>query len=46
MKADFALVLPALLRKRIVHFAEDDNGIQCIVVIGSNGTGRVSRRQA
>lgn len=46
MKADFVLVFPALLRKCIVHFAENDNGIQRIVVIGRNGTGRVRRRQA
>lgn len=46
MKEDFALVFPALLRKRIVHFAENDNRIQRIVIIGSNGTGRVNRRQA
>ena len=46
MKADVVLVFPALLRKRIVHFAENNNRIQRIVVIGSNGTGRVRRRQA
>ena len=46
MMVDFALVLPTLLRKRIVHFAKNDNRIQRIVVVGRNGAGMASRRQA
>lgn len=37
-RADLVLVLPALLRKRIVHFAENDDGEQRIVVVGLEGT--------
>jgi hypothetical protein len=45
MMADFALILPALLKKCIVHFAENDNRIQGIVVIGRNGTWMESQCQ-
>jgi hypothetical protein len=36
--ADLALVLPALLDKSIVYFAEDDNGEQGIIFVGRKGT--------
>lgn len=35
--ADLALVLPALLRKRIVHFTENDDSEQVIIFIGREG---------
>lgn len=37
-RADLVLVLPALLRKRIVHFAKNDDGEQRIIVVGPEGT--------
>jgi hypothetical protein len=36
--ADLALVLSALLDKRIVHFAENDDGEQGIIFVGRKGT--------
>ena len=36
--ADLALVFPALLRKRIVHFTENDDSEQVIIFIGREGT--------
>jgi hypothetical protein len=36
--ADLVLVLPALLRKRIVHFAKNDDGEQRIIFVGLEGT--------
>jgi hypothetical protein len=35
--ADLALVLPALLCKRIVHFTEYDDSEQVIIFIGREG---------
>ena len=35
---DLALVLPALLRKRVVNFTENDDSEQVIIFVGREGT--------